>query len=71
MGNDTKRRTSKVALDYALVMIYAAAVAYHVSLLPLIFFSSSRGSRVISDYIHFDVVITRPKRDVLMTLYNS
>lgn len=71
MGNDMKRRTSKVALDYALVMINAAIIAYHVSLPLLLFFSSSTGSRVISSYVRFGIVITRPRRYFSMTLYNS
>ena len=62
MGHNTKRRTSKVALDYALVMINAAVIACHVSLLPLIFFSST-GSRVISGYV-VSVLLSRGLRDM-------
>ena len=76
MGNDRKRRTSKVALVYALVMINAAVIAYHVFLLPSIFFSpsssssSSSGLRGISGPVVSVFVITRLKRYISMTLYN-
>ncbi len=61
IGHDMKRRTSKVCLDYALVMIYAAVVALMFPFYPPIFFSSSTGSRVISGYV-VSVLLSRSLR---------